>query len=90
MKFGMYITAPEIPRLIFVSVVISMNFVHRLKLDEIYHLIVVKQHSVKTFLRQLRIFGRGIFSWVRVVSKDIVRLVIPRTSCLLITQCPGV
>jgi hypothetical protein len=40
-------------------------------------------NSVKKFPRQLRIVGNVVFYATRVVSKEIRRIVLPRTSCLM-------
>jgi hypothetical protein len=40
-------------------------------------------NSVKTFLRQRKIVGGVVFNAVHVVSKESMRVVLPRTSCFI-------
>jgi hypothetical protein len=47
----------------------------------LYPLSLLGNNSVKTFLRQQRTVEGVVFYAVRVVSKEIGRLVLPRTSC---------
>jgi hypothetical protein len=47
-------------------------------------LLLLENGLVNTFIRQRRIVGGRVFYAVRVVSKESMRLVFPRTSCCIL------